>query len=141
MRLIPFTVTIPPDERDTTLPDKLQAELPGILAWAVRGCLAWQQDGLGEPDEVTQATAGYRAEMDVLGQFIEDCCLTGSNYRVKASELYEAYKRWCEQNGEHAAFQRPWGMALTERGFESGKVQGRSWWKGIALTSIYQKNR
>src|SRR5262249_15675522 len=32
IRLIPFTVTIPPDERDTTLPAKLRSELPGILA-------------------------------------------------------------------------------------------------------------
>ena len=36
IRLVPFRVTIPPDERDTTLPDKLAGELPGILAWAVR---------------------------------------------------------------------------------------------------------
>jgi putative DNA primase/helicase len=92
IRLIPFTVTIPKDERDTTLPDKLHAELPGILAWAVRGCLAWQQDGLGEPDEVQQATAGYRTEMDVLGQFISECCLVGPHYRTKADKLYDAYK-------------------------------------------------
>ena len=48
IRLIPFTVTIPKEQRDTTLPDKLLAELPGILAWAVQGCLTWQQEGLGE---------------------------------------------------------------------------------------------
>jgi len=39
IRLIPFTVTIPPEERDKQLLEKLQRELPGILAWAVRGCL------------------------------------------------------------------------------------------------------
>jgi putative DNA primase/helicase len=136
MRLVPFTVTIPLAERDPTLPDKLLAELAGILAWAVRGCLAWQQDGLGEPDEVQQATTGYRAEMDVLGAFIEDCCLTGPNYRVKASELYEAYKRWAEHSGESIDPQRTWGMALAERGYENGKVNGRSWWKGIALLQV-----
>lgn len=80
-----------------------------------------------------QATAGYRNEMDVLGQFITECCLVGPNYRTKAADLYDAYKRWCEQNGEHADVQRTWGMALTERGFETYKVQGRSWWRGIAL--------
>ena len=37
IRLIPFTVTIPEDERDKHLPARLLAELPGILAWiAVR---------------------------------------------------------------------------------------------------------
>ena len=135
LKLVKFGVTIPKDERDTALLEKLQApgELTGILAWAVRGARAWQDNGLGEPGDVTEATAEYKEEMDVLGAFIDDCCLTGSNYRVKASDLYEAYKRWCDQTGETALVQRPWGMALTERGYESGKVQGRSWWKGIAL--------
>src|SRR5262249_3016733 len=36
--LIPFTVTIPPHERDEALGDKLQEELPGILAWIIEGC-------------------------------------------------------------------------------------------------------
>jgi putative DNA primase/helicase len=40
--LVPFTVTIPPEERDTDLGTKLRAELEGIFAWAVRGGLAWQ---------------------------------------------------------------------------------------------------
>ena len=40
IRLVPFTVTIPEQERDPRLTQKLAEELPGILAWAVRGCLA-----------------------------------------------------------------------------------------------------
>ena len=44
-KLIPFTESIPVEERDLDFEDKLAAELPGILAWAVRGCLAWQEDG------------------------------------------------------------------------------------------------
>jgi P4 family phage/plasmid primase-like protien len=136
MRLVPFTVTIPPAERDTTLPDKLAAELPGILAWAVRGCQAWQQEGLGDPDEIHQATAGYRAEMDVLGGFIEECCLTGDHYRVKAATLYNTYKHWCEQNGEHIEGQRHWGIALTERGFERYTNNG-TWYRNIAVRESY----
>ena len=136
IRLVPFAVTIPEGERDTTLPEKLDHELPGILTWALQGCRAWQQEGLGEPDEVKHATAGYRMEMDVLGQFITECCLVGPNYRTKASDLYEAYQHWCHAQGEPAEVQRSWGMRLTERGYDSGKVQGRSWWKGIALLQV-----
>ena len=40
--LVPFTVQIPPHERDTELPHKLQAEWPAILRWCVNGCLQWQ---------------------------------------------------------------------------------------------------
>ena len=49
IRLVPFDVVIPPQDRDSDLPDKLKAELPGILAWAVRGCLEWQEQGLAAP--------------------------------------------------------------------------------------------
>jgi putative DNA primase/helicase len=133
IRLVPSTVTIPPDEIDTTLPEKLEAELPGILNWALRGCMTWQEQGLGIPDEVKAATAGYRSEMDVLGQFIDECCLVGPNYRVKASDLYDTYKQWCTEHGESFDVQRTWGMKLTDRGYESRKKQGRSWWVGIAL--------
>jgi putative DNA primase/helicase len=65
IKLVPFTVTIPPAERDTDPGTKLRAELEGMFAWAVRGCLAWQREGLGTPPEVTQATRAYQAEMDV----------------------------------------------------------------------------
>jgi putative DNA primase/helicase len=129
IQLVPFAVTIPPDERDTTLPEKLEHELPGILTWAVQGCLAWQRDGLGEPDEVQQATKGYRTEMDVLGQFITECCLVGADYRVKADKLYDAYKLW---HGDQAQNQRAWGMALTERGFERYTNNG-TWYRGIGI--------
>ena len=44
--LIPFTVTIPPADRDEHLPEKLKFELPGILAWMFEGCLDWQETSL-----------------------------------------------------------------------------------------------
>ena len=36
LRLVPFTVSIPPDEQDRDLLRKLEAELPGILNWALQ---------------------------------------------------------------------------------------------------------
>ena len=60
VKLIPFEVQIPPDQRDKKLEAKLRDELPGILAWAVRGCLAWQKDdSLREPEAVVHATQQY----------------------------------------------------------------------------------
>ena len=47
--LIPFTVTIPPEQRDTTLGDRLKDEWPGILGWAIEGCVEWMAKGLAAP--------------------------------------------------------------------------------------------
>jgi putative DNA primase/helicase len=44
--LLPFTVRIPPEDRDPHLREKLKAEWPGILAWMIKGCLEWQEHGV-----------------------------------------------------------------------------------------------
>lgn len=135
IKLIPFTVTIPKEEVDTDLPEKLRKELPGILRWAVEGCLKWQQDGLGEPEEVKQATQGYKDEMDILGQFISDYCVTRPGARSSVKEVYEVYKTWCKETGEYELSQRKFNRRLEERGFvkkRSGKG-GNTEFHGIGL--------
>ncbi|MCG6533979.1 MAG: phage/plasmid primase, P4 family, partial [Syntrophales bacterium LBB04] len=77
IRLIPFDEFIPENERDPKLLDKLKKELPGIFNWLLQGCLDWQQKkGLGDPTEVSNSTKEYREEMDTLGDFIAECCIT-----------------------------------------------------------------
>jgi putative DNA primase/helicase len=137
IKLVPFTVTIGDGEKDKALPDRLKAEVAGILAWAVCGCLDWQREGLGEPDEVQQATAAYRSEQDLLGGFVGECCVTGgAAYCVRASELYAAFCHWCEASGEAKGSavpsQRKVGEALTEKGFERYTSNG-TWYRGLAL--------
>ena len=90
VHLVPFTVQIPPAERDPALPAKLQTELPGILAWAMRGWHDYQEHGLGAPEAVTAATADYRAESDILGHFLAERCVVGPAAKVRAGELYGA---------------------------------------------------
>jgi putative DNA primase/helicase len=135
IRLVPCTVTIPEAERDPNLPGKLRAELPGVLAWAVRGCLAWQQDGLGMPQAVRDATNEYREEMDVLGGFLSERCEARADALVKASELYAAYKAWCEASGERALNQTRFGTALGERGLEKEKTRTGIFYSGLALVN------
>lgn len=99
MRLIPFTVTIPPAERDKALVFKLLAERDGILAWAVRGCLAWQREGLGEASAITVATDGYQADQDAIGQWIADECVLIEQAFTSGARLFESYKTWCRARG------------------------------------------
>jgi putative DNA primase/helicase len=71
LMLIPFKVQIPESDRDRQLINKLKAELPGILNRTLQGCLEWQRDGLGIPQEVQDAVAEYRKDMDILGRLME----------------------------------------------------------------------
>jgi putative DNA primase/helicase len=135
IRLIPFTVTIPQEERDRQLLAKLSAERSGILAWMVRGCLDWQRNGLREPVAVRDATEAYRQEQDVLGMFLAERCVIDPRVEAAAAQLYQTYVAWSEAAGERPLPQRGFGMRLTERGFTRRKRVGNIWWTGIDLRS------
>ena len=135
IRLVPWTVAIPPAERDRKLPERLRSELPGILSWIVRGCLEWHRVGLRAPNEVRRATIEYRAEMDVLAGFLEECCVVDERGRSYSRELYAAYKRWSEDSGERPESQKRLAGRLSERGFLNDRDSrtGRKMWSGLSL--------
>ena len=66
--MIPFDVTIPPEQRDKNLTEKLIAENAGILNWLIQGYAMWKKEGLGdEPKAVREANEEYRMDMDAVG--------------------------------------------------------------------------
>ena len=136
IRLVPWAVTIPPAEQDKKLPIAFRHELAGILAWVVHGCLEWRREGLQAPDEVRKATGEYRVEMDVLAGFLVECCELDTGHWEYAKDLYECYKRWCDENGERPEPQRKFGGRLGERGFQRdrGGSRGAGIWRGVRLT-------
>jgi putative DNA primase/helicase len=134
LRIIPFNARIATERQDNRLTEKLREEWPAILKWMVGGCLEWQRIGLSDPDEVLDATGGYRADQDVLGGFIADCCMTNGTFRVQSGRLYEAYKKWAEESGERIENRRKFSCALEERGFEKIK-NNQVWYVGLTLTT------
>ena len=119
---VPFTVVIPPDERDPELKRALRTdpdEQQAILAWLVQGCLDWQHRGLDVPDRVRDYTAEYRQENDPLADWIADDCQLGPDHWTATRELRDAYERWCNQNGvQPITATRSWGTALKTHGCE-----------------------
>lgn len=114
VRLLPFTVYIPPEKRDLNLKAYLrEKELDGILAWAVEGCMLWQKEGLGTPEPVNAATEDYRFEMDVLQKFLNDCTKPETNGSVAAYTLYKAYYDWCSANGEYILSNTKFGREIS----------------------------
>jgi P4 family phage/plasmid primase-like protien len=139
IHLVPFTVTIPPSERDGKLPSKLLAELPGILNWAIAGCLDWQRNGLGVPQAVREATEEYRAEQDLLADFITDCCVIDAQAYAVSSDLYKIYTAWTEEGGTKPLSKQAFGRRLTERGYSAAKQwlggQQTRVWRGIGIAN------
>ena len=139
IRLIPFTVTIPPEEQIPDLAEQLKEELSGILNWALEGLRDWLANGLQPPPEVTEATEAYRAEMDIVGLFVQDACALDPKAVTPSKTLYEAFREWCSENGYEPFGQTAFGRRLAAKGFAHGRayIEGRlrRCWFGIRLRS------
>lgn len=133
--LVPWTVDIPKSEDDTSLGFKLRSESPGILNWALEGCTEWQRLGLAPPPVVQAATEEFRAESDVVGRFVRECCtLKIPSIKTQASVLFAAFENWAKANGERGMSQKAFCTELSRQGFEKTPPQaGRNFYRGIGL--------
>lgn len=132
VRLVPFGVTIPKEERDIHLHEKLRAEASGILNWLLDGLRVWIDKGLHEPEDVLQATAEYRSASDPLGRFLATCVVDSIGDRVQSSVLHQVYEAWCASSGENAWKNRGFSLAMDERGYKR-KQSDVVWWLDVKL--------
>lgn len=133
--LLPFTVTIPTEERDPELADKLKEEWPGVLAWAVEGCLEWQRIGLAPPKAVTEATENYLIEEDAVGRFIAEKCERHPQAQVSLKDLYAAWKEYSEASGERFLSEKVFSQKLESPALSKGQDSRtrRVFFRGIRL--------
>src|SRR5439155_25221921 len=131
--LVPFTVTIPEEERDRNLAETLKGEWPSILHWGIEGCLEWQREGLNPPRRVRVATDEYFAAEDLLGRWLAERTIQGARYSTSSSALYQDWKRWAEERNEQADCNRVFSQRLQARGFEINPTNKANMFVGLAL--------
>jgi putative DNA primase/helicase len=133
IKLIPFTTRIPEEKQDKHLELKLRGEASGILNWLLEGAARWKRERLKVPPAILNATDEYRGEMDVIGNFLKECCIQKPGVSIRIRELFKAYQDWCEENNEHAVSERFLGLRLKEMGFERTRTADARFWCGLAL--------
>jgi putative DNA primase/helicase len=133
--LVPFTQTIPAEERDPELPQKLRAEWPAIFRWMIEGAIKWQSEGLNVPESVKAASDEYLESEDTLGEFISEHIDEAGMGSVKVADLFERFTQWQRSSG----ISQPWTkkamtQAFRERGFEATRLTGGArGFRGILL--------
>jgi len=137
LKLIPFQVQIPDHKVDKNLKYKLRNELTAILNWAVEGALKWQKEGLKDPTAIRRASDEYRSEMDVTTAFVQECCSVGTNNAATAKELYQAYKEWANDNGQHVMNNTKFGREMGNK-FNKYKSGGIIQYTGLSLEKEYE---
>jgi P4 family phage/plasmid primase-like protien len=133
LHMVPFTVTIPPAQRDKHLPERLLAERDGILAWALQGCLEWQRVGLRPPATVLAATDEYFEAEDAIGRWIEECCERIASHVETTATLFASWKAWAEANGEYVGSVRRFSDSLLNRNFARDREREARAFRGLRV--------
>lgn len=141
VHLIPHNITyVDREPRETwerrangDLKEQLEVEYPKILGWLVKGCLLWQKDGLNPPDIILEESKKYKQGEDIIGDFIEECCIKEPFAEVSASELYNRFVEWYHANhGQKEPNSTIFGKEITQE-FEKSRKSGRVVYHGIRL--------
>jgi putative DNA primase/helicase len=135
LHLIPFTVTIPEQERDQSLTEKLKAEWPGILQWAVNGTLEWRRLGLQPPQAVQSATKDYLETEDDVLSWVNDCCTEDPPARTSSAELYASWKDWADRTGRKggAGSQKAFSQALEDKSYQKDRTRKGAIFLGLRV--------
>lgn len=100
---VPFTRNFDKDDtvkKDSDRAERLARESAGILAWCARGALAYQQRGLAPTKAVSAARDSYKADMDLLAEWIDERCTVGTGLAATNEDLWRAWRLYAEARGE-----------------------------------------
>jgi putative DNA primase/helicase len=104
---------------DVALGRRLESELPGILNWALEGLDHLTRRGrFVQPASGLDLLSAADENASPLGVFVEDCCEVGPNETAGVSEVYSAWKVWCDANGNRPGNAQTFGQNLKGHMFD-----------------------
>lgn len=120
-------------KEDIGLTDRLLGELPGILNWAIDGWRRLHERGhFVLPTSVKDMVQEIEDLSSPVSAFVRDECVIGPGHRVNVDTLYDAWRRWCENEGRHAVTtKQTFGRDL------AAAVAGVTRRRGAALQPFY----
>ena len=132
MRVIPFDVVVPAEERDATLPERLALHADAVLSWIVAGHFDYEDNGgMREPPSVLHATGAYQADSDSVARFVAEACEASPYLHATTRELFTAWSRWAAAEGAETLIERKFSNELARLGFEARKTNRGKRWSGL----------
>lgn len=123
--LIPFEVTIPPEEQVPNLAATLVSEEgPSILGWMLDGASAWYQGGLKVPSAIQGASSDYFEQEDTLGQWLDTMRPSGPSWRSN-QELISSLNGYMTGVGQQNWDTQRLSRELSKRGYQPIKRSGK----------------
>ena len=135
---VPFLRSFDGDPaKDVTRPERLKAEAEGVLAWLVRGAVEYRRVGLCVPSTVSASRAEYRADMDLIGDWLAERCVLGGGASVSLDALWLDWEPWSRIRGElrYVTSRKALAKKLEAKGFAKERST-----KGMAFFGLNLRN-
>lgn len=134
IRVVPFDVVIPPEERDGRLGQRLELAADAILSWLIRGWSDYNDRGLDAPEAVTAATEDYQKASDAIARFLDERCLIGPEQFAALAELFFEWGKWAEDDGTEPGSKKAFVDALGKHGHVTSRgSKGIRGFRGLGL--------
>lgn len=135
IRVVPFEVVIPQEERDPELTETLELHADAILTWIVDGYFDYLDNGgMREPASVVHATSEYQAESDAVARFIAERCETHPSTAARTRLLFGAWQDWQLATGEARITEKAFGAELDRLGYPGHRTAAGMLRDGISLS-------
>lgn len=125
--IVPFSVTIPPEERDPDLATKITgSELSGIFNWVLAGLdRILTNRGFSPCKSIDEALDNYRYEADSVSCFLqEEGYISSYTERIVQKNFYACYRDFCMDNGYRPCSNKVFRKRLEGNGITSIRSNG-----------------
>jgi putative DNA primase/helicase len=109
-----------------------------VMQWIIDGAVRFCQNKfhLNKPDAVKKASETYRADNDTLADFIAECCVVDERCETPAREMYQAYRKWAEEQGiRHPMGFKTFPHEMEQHGYKRKNIHEKIIWLGLGLRS------
>ena len=101
--------------------------------WLVNGYRRYKSHGLKMSPSLRSVVNQYRENNDMVLQFFNERCEKAEGEKIKAKDLYQAFKVWAKSNGEFVLSARKFNAEM-ERHSEFFDYKGKT----MGMTMYYE---
>lgn len=146
--LLVFSDSIKAEKRIPVLKHKLEEEADSIFSEAIDTVAALIGNNYIFPymEDADMILNDYSFQQTHIDNFVDECCIVGSDYKIHTVSLYERYIEFCAANGVKAISQNLFSQKINSlkgvhnKRFRSGSGESRRGFIGISLKNIVHQD-
>lgn len=107
----------------------------------IEGLMRWQKSKLSVnlPDILVEARRNYRAEMDFVGKWLDECVEIGDpKFSTVSKELFANYVEYARDMNHKPKSHKTWSQEMRTKGFEPIKRNKGMVYLGFKLVNPYE---